>query len=150
MKTIEEMHADIVALKDEIDGKADVYFTVCASGGPHISVYPNGLGLSGSIRFFREGFDFDDLLAKARAWWVEKSEKVHAETVRRMALAIMETHLDRGDCDDASLRAKGFTQQQIDQFGTTACAEAEKLADSGPFSIRKSALGNAPYSAAAE
>lgn len=150
MKTIQEMHADIVALKNEIGGKADVYFTFSSSDQPRISVYQNGIGSSGGIRFSDHGFDFDAMIAKARAWWVEKSEKAHAETVRRMALAVMETHLDRGDCDDAALRAKGFTQQQIDQFGTAACAEAEKLADSRPFLIRKSATGNAPYSAAAE
>ena len=106
------------------------------------TLYPDGVG--GTKHAIRAtGEDFAEALSNLRLKWDAAKDLLDKNTVRKMALAIIEITGDQGECSDAALRGAGFYQHQIRRMGATACAEATRLAAGGPFSIVTMAGANA-------
>jgi hypothetical protein len=81
------------------------------------------------------GSTFAEALKKLREEWDAAKALADNNTLRKMALAVIEISTDIGACTDASLRGRGFSQQQVTRLGKSACEEATRLAAGGPFSI---------------
>lgn len=111
------------------------FVSMSVSPDASISIYPRGL-TKGSSLFIRaeRGDTFASLLATAKAAWDAHVEQHRAETVRAMALAIIEITAAQGRCSDAALRMK-FPADEIERHGTEAVAGANEIAANGPFKI---------------
>lgn len=149
--TITEIRAELIRIQARV--KAGAYVGVSSTVGAYrraavaASCYPNGIGQSESFRV--EGENFRDALKKLEAAWEERQDTYTAETIRKMALAIISTTLDLGSCSDAALRGQGFSQGDIDRLGGRACDVANEMAGKGPFEIVQHATNaNAPAEAA--
>lgn len=139
----------VKSLKDRVGLQSFVSLSV----SPHVSIqiYPRGL-TKGSPLFIRAGRDdtFATMLAKAAAAWDAHVDQHRNETVRAMALAIIEITAAQGRCSDAALRMK-FPDDEIKRHGAEAVRDANEIADKGPFKIDFSRGGNgAPHDDEAE
>lgn len=86
--------------------------------------------------------DWAEAIEGVRAAWAEMSERVHAETIKKMALAIIRITAEQGECTDAALRTE-FDLTDCERYGEAACEKANEMAANGPFSIRQLAGANA-------
>lgn len=96
------------------------------------SIYPHGMTRGRSIDVYAD--DFDTLLALLTATWEKHFAAHRKQTIRKIALRIIEITADNGACHEAALRMT-FSQDQIAAYGKEACADANEIADKGPFSI---------------
>lgn len=150
--TLAEFRKGYLALAREIGPRAEIYPSFNDSG-PILgaSVYPLGI-TSGrrDIEFRVHGETLSELLNALTVKWAEHSETYKRRTIRKMALAIIRTTADLGECTDAALRNCGdFDPGQIALFGQQACADANDIAGRGPFSIiTKGGANGAPVEAA--
>lgn len=137
MTPLQEMAAGIAALKAEIGGKCEVSLGMGLAwkSAATLSIYPTGLSGQSNETFHVCGDDFGTMIADAQAQWSARKGAIDAAIIRKMALAVIEFHLDRGGCDEAALRSKDFAQADIIKFSALACKEAARLTDSGPFMI---------------
>lgn len=78
---------------------------------------------------------FEDAFHAARVKWSEFHDEAHSQAVSRMALKIIELAAINGTCTDAALRAAGYYDAEIADLGADACAEADRMAANGPFTI---------------
>lgn len=99
----------------------------------YVSLYPEGI--TGRHCVSAHADSFANALAGLRAKWDEARALADKNSIRKMALAIIEITTDQGGCSDTALRGAGFFQQQIDRIGKPACEEATRLAAGGPFCI---------------
>jgi hypothetical protein len=144
----------ISAAKSEVDAIADTFGAEPSKRHTYISIacdrqcevvatiYPNGIcrepTITGRGATFREAID--NLEKRA----MEMHADVERMTIRDMAILIMRSHADHGECRPEHLRVS-FDQSVIDRLGKEACAEAERIAGSGPFTISMGAArANAP------
>lgn len=104
-------------------------------GDPEVSatLYPEDI--VGRHCISVKGETFSEAIANLRSAWDDKRNLADKNTIRKMALAIIEITGDQGECSDAALRGAGFYQPQIDRMGAMACEEATRLAAGGPFQI---------------
>jgi hypothetical protein len=107
------------------------------------SFYPDDI--CGGHHISAKGESFEEAIKALRAAWDEAKVLADKNTIRQMALAIIEISTDQGECSDAALRGAGFLQAQVDRIGSAACEEATRLAAGGPFSIVPSKGANAPH-----
>jgi hypothetical protein len=129
-----EIIAALKALKARVGDKADVYLNG-AVHGVSIAIYPRGISHSDSVSARADGDEgMAELFAKANALWDEHAERYVVQTIRKMALALIEITADQGRCSDAALRMK-FPGEDIARFGADAVLDANVIADRGPFSI---------------
>jgi len=105
------------------------------------SFYPDDI--IGRHHVDAEGDSFEEAIAGLRKAWDDAKHLADKNTIRKMALAIIEITGDQGACSDAALRGRGFYQPQIDRCGPLACEEATRLAAGGPFSIVATVGANA-------
>lgn len=105
------------------------------------SFYPEDL--TGRHHVDGRGEGFAEAIEDLRRNWDAAKALADKNTIRKMALAIIEITGDQGECSDAALRGAGFYQPQIDRIGFLACAEATRLAAGGPFSIVSTVGANA-------
>lgn len=151
--TLDQIRAEMVRLQRLVGPKAYVSLSLDAEvGRPDVvrtSCYPHGVGVSMAAYFGADGRSFREAIAKLEAKWNEKRDTYTAETIRKMALAIISTMLDLGSCSDAALRGQGFSQDDIDRLGARACEVANEMAGKGPFEIvHHGASANEPAEAA--
>lgn len=142
-----EIKAALAEIRDE--GSQNAYISLDISISRHrgdsgisASFYPEDITGKHSVR--AEGESFEEVILNLRAKWDEAKNLADRNTIRKMALSIIEITTDRGECSDAALRGAGFYQGQIDRMGPLACNEATRLAAGGPFAIVASAGANAP------
>ena len=133
-------------LAQEIGSQSSVYVAVDAhpygrDGAARLSVWANGM--QDNLTFTVSSDDWDDLFSDAHAKWREIKASVHAATIRKMALVIINLTATPEGCTDAGLRMAGFAADQIASLGADACAEADKIAAGGPFAISSLAGANA-------
>lgn len=121
--------------------KAEAY-TSLNDQGPlfHVSFYPLGIARSsvrGDINYLRvEGDTFAELYQNLMDAWAEYESRHKAQTIRKMALAIIRITADLGECTDAALRNCGeFDPAKVALYGEQACTDANEIAGKGPFSI---------------
>lgn len=81
------------------------------------------------------GQSWDDVFADARKWVSGRAAVARNTTIRRMALAIIETTDEHGKCTVPLLSAKGFDAEEIREFHATACERAGEMAQGAPFSV---------------
>jgi len=108
----------------------------------HVCLRPLGEGNEAPWVFGR-GDSGRAAIADARAKWLAEKDAHRAELLNRMALAIIDITARQGACSDAALRAENFHQSDIAELGAEACAEAERMASSGPFVIVATPQSNA-------
>lgn len=122
---------------EEIGPRADFSIYLNHEISPHrgrlgAAIYPDGVGKDSVCRV---GADtYADLLVKLKAEWAKHGDKRSAETVRKMALAIISITADEGSCSEFSL-CKAFSAAEVKTYGDRACEEATRIAGNGPFSI---------------
>jgi hypothetical protein len=116
----------------------------------HASLFSRGIGGVGGSQDFRvDGDTFAELHNALTTKWAEYEAKHRAETIRRMALAIIRITAELGECTDAALRNCGeFDPGQIKSYGEQACNDANDIAGRGPFSIIVKGGANAESQAA--
>ena len=137
--TVAEVGAEIAAFTSEIGQSAEIYASIHSAfrGGvhAHISVYPVGMGRGTyNDTILGIGLTWRDAFDDVRAKWAVVAAQQAEKLLRKMAIEIIQQTADRGECTDASLRAV-FSPADVEQFGTAAITEANKLADGGPFAI---------------
>ena len=140
-----EVKAELVALKAEMGSRANASASIDAS--PHrgrqnifLHAYPHGYA-GKSISVWAD--DWADGLRQLRAIWEEAAERLRAEHVRKMALAIIRITAEQGVCTNAALRADEFNDDDVERYGTAAVEDANGIAANGPFSITRLAGANA-------
>jgi hypothetical protein len=99
------------------------------------AIYPRGIGSAERCALRVAAADLDELFEKLTAGWAECSARYRAETVRKMALRIINLTAENGECTDAALRGDVFSAGDVKMFGAEACEEANRIAAKGPFSI---------------
>lgn len=139
--TVEEVQLELGKLRNEFPVKANFSIRI-ELDHVQITVWPRSILGDESVSGRGYGSDFAEAFAYVRKQWSDRKERHEAETIRTMALAIIRITADRGQCDAFSLRADKFSQADIDEFGSRAVEDANKIAAGGPFSI-VSSLSNA-------
>lgn len=141
-----EIKDRIEAFAKSIGPKAYVSISVStgydASGLVTAILWPEDI--IGKHRVTAQADTFSEALDKLEAAWDDARDLADKNTIRKMALAVIEITGDQGRCSDAALRGADFSQQQIDRLGSRACAEATRLAAGGPFEIVSTVGANAP------
>lgn len=115
------------------------------NGFVHATLYPNGISGAGDHRISVDAATFAEAVDKLGRAWEARKMLADKQTIRKMALTIIEISTDQGRCSDAALRGAGFSQHQVNAMGALACEEATRLAAGGPFSIVRTVGGNAPH-----
>jgi len=137
---IAEIRAQLATLKAEVGSKAEVSFTVgLDSHSAYVYLAPEGI--LGKRRLIEHGNSFEECFEKVTTRWRECAESCRAETVKKMALAIIRLTAELGECSDAALRAE-FDSTEVSRYGQEACELANKMAANGPFKIVATAGDN--------
>ena len=148
----------ISAVKTEMDVIADEFGATSSRRHSYLSISVDGGSVRVSASLDPEGvsrgtslYCTGATLAEAMRGLREKARLIQAdaerEAIRNMAILIMRSHADHGECRPEHLRVD-FDQRAIDRLGARACAEAERIAGSGPFTISSGVgLPNAPAEA---
>jgi hypothetical protein len=74
---------------------------------------------------------------------VVEEKKIVAARIKSLTLAIIEITADQGQCTEAALRVAGFSQAEIEAYGTDACAMADYYGSKGPYSVVSVPVANA-------
>lgn len=144
MMTPKEYRAAIKEFTRQIDGRRPCVTTYINRDGEFVmdaSVYTDW---PMSERVFEvEANDFDELLILLKDKWESYKETNRTRTIRKMALAIIRITAELGECTDAALRADVFSAEEVARYASDACADADKIASNGPFSVTRAAKANA-------
>lgn len=81
------------------------------------------------------GKSWEEVFAKGHKWVSQRATVARNTTIRRMALAIIETTDEHGKCTVPLLAAKGFDAGEIREFHALACERAGEMAQGAPFSV---------------
>jgi len=149
--TVDEIRAGLLALRARVGEAADISIGLSAGrySDSKACGYCSPKGVTRGDSFHVDGSTWREVIEKMNARWDEQQDTYTAETIRRMALEIISTTLDLGECSDAALRGRGFNQAEIDRLGACACEVANEMAGKGPFEIvAHAANANAPAEAA--
>lgn len=111
-----------------------------AGGDVRVEIGIKPAGLSGMVNLgqqweFFAGKSMAEIVAKMRLHIEKYLDKHSRETIRKMALAIIDVTADTNACTSAALRLKWFSDLDIERYADAACEEANRLASNGPFSI---------------
>ena len=137
-KSLEQERSEaLAAFSKEVGPKAYVCFHLVGNSGdaesPYLAVYPNGI--TGRDRALSvRAPTFDECLKELRSKWNEVQSNYRAETIRKMAHAIIDLTHKTGGCTNHALRAE-FGEEDIASLGKYASALANEMADNGPFAI---------------
>lgn len=133
--TIAEVVAELKSLEKEFGNAPYSSISVRATRNFIMDAcfYPNGITKSPSSH--SSGNTFRETLADLRTEVAKQSALDERNTIRDMAIAIMRAHAEQGECRHAHLRSANFSDSVIAKYGERACAEAERVAGSGPFVI---------------
>ena len=147
--TCSEIFDELKSIASKTGPKGEAYISMSTREQQYqvsASCYPEGI-TGGKHAIYGYGCDFETALAELREKVAGQLALIHANRIREMALAIMETAFDTGECSDAALRGQGFSQNEIDTLGENALERANAIADGGPYEIVKAASN---YADAAE
>lgn len=81
------------------------------------------------------GNSWPELIEVVEAKINKEVGSLRAQTIRRMALAIIDITDRLSACSDTNLRADKFDAAEIAEFHLDACDLAEKMASKGPFRV---------------
>jgi hypothetical protein len=147
--TPQEFKTALQAFRKEVGPRAEVWAQISCHPDHddksvlYGSIYPEGIcNNNGYLKVF--GDDFASLLSALKDGWAKQKNIHRARTIRKMALEIIKTTADLSECTDASLRSAGFTSDEIAQYGSLACGDANTIAGKGPFRIKVKGSNGAP------
>jgi len=126
--TWQEVRAEMKALRDQIGPLARVQVSIDDGG---ISGYVND---SQAYKFFN-GESFALIIGDMKRHTEELARKYTEMITRKMAHSIIDITAETSSCSAAQLRMKGYSDIDIERHGPAACARADSMAASGPFSI---------------
>jgi hypothetical protein len=132
-----EYRKAVAEFASTVGPKAECY-TSLNEHGPlfHVSLYSSGITQRVGGYFRVNGDTWSELFKALTDKWAEYEAQHRAETIRKMALAIIRITAELGECTDAALRNCGeFDPGQVNAYGEKACADANEIAGKGPFSI---------------
>src|SRR5690606_29705401 len=113
-----EIKDRIEAIAKSIGPKAYVSIIVSTGYDTHglvtASLWPEDL--TGEHHVTARADTFAKALDKLEAAWAGARDLADKNTIRKMALAVIEITGDQGQCSDAALRGADFSQQQIDRL----------------------------------
>ncbi len=140
--TPREFMIEARAFARTISARADIslyastgYFDPGPDGKPiKASLYLHRKVNSFNSEFSVEAETFDDLMAAVKAKWIEHEAVSRERVIRDMALAIIEITAMMGQCTDSALRVK-FEAEDVARYGDDAAADANTIADKGPFRV---------------
>lgn len=128
---------------------ASIYETNAPDKCAHVCAYPNGI--SASLSIVGEAATWEEAFNELHAKIIEQAAQRRAERIRKLALAIIDLTDSHNEATDSSLRQCGFSDTELKDLGSEACALADQMAGRGPFAIEFRAGSNgAPAEAAAE
>ncbi len=87
------------------------------------------------------GATFEEAIEAGRLHFIASAGARRGATIRKMALLIITTTADKGLCEDRDLRCE-FDASEVEALGTEAVAQANQMAERGPFSIVTTGTGN--------
>ncbi|MEI9428715.1 hypothetical protein [Mesorhizobium sp. Cs1299R1N3] len=96
-------------------------------------VYPLGI-LSGGAIYAERCETFESAFEQLNAKWAEERSKYHVESIRKMALEVIDHTHRKGECTAADLRKK-FSADEIAFFGSDALTVASEMAGGTAFFI---------------
>lgn len=76
-----------------------------------------------------------EAIEEARAYAQERAQQRRQDTIRRMALAIIEATDRDGACTESALTRAGFSRADIEALGADACVRAERMSQGAGFVI---------------
>lgn len=136
-----EISARLVSLRARMGVKSDVSILLSGEGRHREDgkvravLYPMGLVGNGP-RLEVDAFDsFAEVLDAMDARWAEYEAHHDVEMIRSMALEIIRLTAEHGSCSEYGLRTAKFSKADVNRYGERATAEANRMADCGPFSI---------------
>jgi len=140
-----EIYQACLDLRTKVGPRAYVALDITVHGSAaepiQAVLYPRGIVHDDCLRAGAGGWQ--EAIDKVTALWEEAAERLDAEALRNMALTIIKMTDNSGSCTEASLRMEGFSQDEIDRYGTAACEKANEMADLGPFTITALSGANA-------
>lgn len=125
-------------------GGPTTFVSFGASFGPHsndkkgagLAVYPDDLLNSRTAKTFYG--TFPEMIAAAEEFIAGYAPAREAETVRRMALAIIDITDRLGGCSDTNLKADNFSLTEIGNLHVRACEAASRMSGNAPFVVTMS------------
>ena len=149
--TPQEFKAALQAFRKEVGPRAEVWAQISCTnydsddnkGVFSGSIYPEGISNNRGYLSVH-GDDFGSLLFAMKTGWDNQKDIHRARTIRKMALEIIRVTADLNECTDASLRDAGFTTDEIKDYGSLACGDANAIATKGPFRIKIKGSNGAP------
>ena len=143
--TPKQFRSKAIALAKKVGPRAEVFVSLTTGyreDALSATVYSDGIGGHIGAIFSVTADDFDELSHQLTMKWFDYEDTHRARMVREIALAIIRITADQGSCSDAALRVD-FDLDDIAKYGEAACADANEIADRGPFAIIKTATANA-------
>ena len=137
--TPQEIHAECNAIAASVGIHAYVSVNITSNGfGPKSQIamaccYPMGVGGAGKTTR-ATGDSFEAVLSALKEEIEAGKAERDRQTIRAMALAIIQQTMDFGECTDAALRAE-FSAGDVKARGPAAIEEANKLSENRPFQI---------------
>lgn len=131
----DQIEAALADLRAMIGTREAMAAIVYGHGAPWISLSAEWPRTVGGIGHTRALPTLAEMLEEARELVLGWHATRRNDLVRRLALAIIEITDEHTRCTQTLLRAKGFTQPEIDEFGDAACARASEMAGNQPFSV---------------
>ena len=124
-----------------IGGRAETWISVGAEySGGNIVVFIHPYGkTSGKTETVREK-TFPQAFSAAMDWAKSHKQVRRNAIVRSMALAIIELTDEHGKCEEARLRAKDFSRDEITEFHEAACQRAGEMCSNKPFAVLMEAV----------
>jgi hypothetical protein len=144
----QELKTALLAFRrEELGAEAHV------SAGLDLSVWGNSHNLPVTAHVYLRGVvdnvsyavrvpTWGDLVPALRAKHTEHIAEHRHRVAREMALEIIRATAEVGECSTTRLRMK-FSADEIARLGSDACAEADRMASNGPFSIAPMVGANA-------
>ena len=129
---VPEIQKALHELRKMGSSKAEISLTILTDD-VHCFFRPTGYGEDNPC-IGGHGNTPEQCIADARRQWNEMSERVSAETTKKLALAIIRITHEHGHCTDAALRAE-FDSADLQKYGSEAVTLANAMAENGPFEI---------------
>lgn len=135
-----EILAETRAIKESIDVTAYVSVGISASPDARGVVqgvcYPDGVGGRGNQpQFYVYADTFREVLKILAEGWAERAATYRADTIKKMAVSIIQITYELGECSDNALRGAGFDASEVKRFSGAACEMANSMAERGPFTV---------------
>ena len=140
--TAADLVTRVIALRQSVGPKAEIYLStsagICAPDAARcvfMSIRPTGEYGSDALYFTFQAATWPDAFAQAETWARNWEITSRENTIRSMALAVIEITDRDGNCAEQVLLNRKFTREQVLEFHEAACARAGEMCAGAPFSV---------------